>query len=94
MKKRAIILVPGFSKRERFAVRKQLVEALTHYTDGYRTQVSEAAADSDTDNETDKLLERQRNQNNQNNANVLNENEDSVQSSQKPKKKKEGIVFF
>lgn len=49
MKKRAIILVPGFSKREQFAVRNQLVQALTHYTDGYRTRVSEAATDSDAD---------------------------------------------
>ena len=49
MTKRAIVLVPGFSKREHFAVRKQLVEALTHYTDGYRTQVSDKAADSDAD---------------------------------------------
>lgn len=49
MKKRAIILVPGFSKREQFAVRNQLVQALTHYTDGYRTRVSAAATDSDAD---------------------------------------------
>lgn len=34
--KRAIILVPGFSKRERMAARNQLVDAFAHYSEGYK----------------------------------------------------------
>ncbi len=44
MKKRAIILVPGFSKRVKYAAREQLVEALDHHTDGYQLTISGSAA--------------------------------------------------
>ncbi len=44
MKKRAIILVPGFSKRVKYAAREQLIEALDHHTDGYQLTVSGSAA--------------------------------------------------
>jgi len=45
MSKRAIILVPGFGKREQLEARGRLVESLTHYSDGY---VTETAKGSDT----------------------------------------------
>lgn len=40
MSKRAIILVPGFAKREQLEARDRLVESLTHYSDGYMTRTA------------------------------------------------------
>lgn len=40
--RRAVILVPGFSRRESLAARDQLVQSLDHYSDGYETQVEPA----------------------------------------------------
>ena len=39
MKKRATVLVPGFSKRVKHATHERLVEALDHHTDGYQLTV-------------------------------------------------------
>ncbi|MCR8549817.1 alpha/beta hydrolase [Salipiger sp. P9] len=38
MSRRAIILVPGFSRKERHQSRDRLVRALQHYTDGWRVE--------------------------------------------------------
>ncbi len=43
MEKRAIILVPGFAKREQLSARDQLVASLDHYSEGYETVVHEGA---------------------------------------------------
>lgn len=42
MTRRAIILVPGFKKREHQAARDQLVEAIKHYGSGYRVEPAPA----------------------------------------------------
>lgn len=42
MTKRAIIFIPGFAKRERLNARDQLVDALQHYTDGWKTDTGPA----------------------------------------------------
>lgn len=47
MIKRAIVLVPSFSKREKAAARNQLVNALTHYGEGYKITMSDQPEDAD-----------------------------------------------
>ena len=42
MIRRAIILVPGFSKREQNSARDELVQSLLHYTDGWDCAVADA----------------------------------------------------
>lgn len=44
MTRRAIILIPGFAKRERLDARDRLVDALHHYTDGWLTTTGGAEA--------------------------------------------------
>lgn len=39
--RRAVILVPGYSRRESLAARDQLVSSLQHYSDGFETSVSD-----------------------------------------------------
>ncbi|APZ51396.1 alpha/beta hydrolase [Salipiger abyssi] len=41
MSRRAIILVPGFARKERNQARDRLVRALQHYTDGWRVEQTE-----------------------------------------------------
>lgn len=43
MTKRAVILVPGFGKQEQLEARDRLVDAMTHYSDGYNTSTEEGA---------------------------------------------------
>jgi len=47
MTKRAIILVPGYQKREQLEARDQLVESIDYYTDGYQISVGEGVTGSD-----------------------------------------------
>ncbi len=44
MTKRAIILIPGFKKREHLAARDLLVEAIAHYGSGYRVDQTDTVA--------------------------------------------------
>lgn len=45
--KRAVILVPGFSKREKLAARHQLINSIHSYSDGYSTTESDHPQDSE-----------------------------------------------
>jgi hypothetical protein len=42
MTNRAIILVPGFEKREKLDARDMLADAICAYAEGYQTATSEA----------------------------------------------------
>lgn len=57
--KRAVVLVPGFEKREQSSARDQLVTSILHYTDGCKTSTSENAAQNGTDCVTIKVQDRQ-----------------------------------
>ena len=43
MTKRAVIIVPGFGKMEQLEARNRLVDAMTHYSDGFYTSTEEGA---------------------------------------------------
>ncbi len=50
MKKRAILLVPGLQKRERFEARNLLVTAIDHHAERFRTRIDEASTDANGEN--------------------------------------------
>lgn len=45
MKRRAIVFIPGFSKREQNKARDDLVQSLLHYTDGWDTAIEDTKTD-------------------------------------------------
>ncbi|WP_420012957.1 alpha/beta hydrolase [Tateyamaria sp.] len=57
--KRAIVFVPGFERREQLAVRDHLVSSIVHYTDGYKTSVSDGVTENGANRVTVEVQDRQ-----------------------------------
>ena len=49
-KKRAILLIPGLHKRERFEARDLLVTAIDHHAEHFKTRIEDAATDEQAEN--------------------------------------------